>query len=217
MASYLWVRGQTWFFQLRPPSDLTSFLGPTPFIVRLPVQTRREASRCARHLAGLAERWFSVMRYRGFSRLRVHSDSGGDDSWTDQDYRESQAALRKRFLDTLLTEVQDLNREAAEREALSRDPEGDSAAELKSVAEKQKQIIANLMSGWNVFAKELLADYETLFADMQFNSHAFRSTTQELEELNENYKDDLHDWKQRVSKINARDPYRVIYRFEEAV
>jgi hypothetical protein len=110
------------------------------------------------------------MRYRGFSRLRVHSDSGGDDSWTDQDYPESQAALRKRFLDTLLTEVQDLNREAAEREALSRDPEGDSAAELKSVAEKQKQIIANLMSGWNVFAKELLADYETLFADMQFNT-----------------------------------------------
>ena len=49
------------------------------------------------------------------------------------------------------------------------------------------------MSGWNVFAKELPADYETLFADMQSNSHAFRSTTQELEELNENYKDDLHD------------------------
>jgi hypothetical protein len=78
MASYLWVRGQTWFFQLRPPSDLKPFLGSTPFRVRLLVQTRREASRCARHLAGLAERWFSEMRYRGFTKLRVHSDEGDE-------------------------------------------------------------------------------------------------------------------------------------------
>lgn len=71
MASYLWLRGQTWFFQLRPPKDLQLALGSTPFRVRLPVQSNRVASRYAGHLAGWAERWFLAMRYRGLTRLRI--------------------------------------------------------------------------------------------------------------------------------------------------
>ncbi|WP_409337817.1 DUF6538 domain-containing protein [Afipia sp. P52-10] len=72
MASCLWQRGATWFFQLRPPSDLQSALGAAPFRIRLPCQTRREASRFARHLAGVAERWLMMMmRYRGFAKMRV--------------------------------------------------------------------------------------------------------------------------------------------------
>jgi hypothetical protein len=104
MASYLWLRGQTWFFQLRPPSDLKPTLGSSPFRVRLPVQSNRVASRYARHLAGWAERWFSAMRYRGFARLRIHSVEG-DESWTEEDHRGSQAAIRRQVTDFLLAEV----------------------------------------------------------------------------------------------------------------
>jgi len=71
MASYLWQRGGTWFFQLRPPNDSRLLLGATPVRVRLPFRTHREAIRCARHLAGVAEQWLMMMRYRGFARMRV--------------------------------------------------------------------------------------------------------------------------------------------------
>jgi hypothetical protein len=74
MASYLWQCGGTWYFQLRSPIDSQLLLGATPIRVRLPFRTHREASRCARRLAGLAERWLTTMRYRGFKRLVVLGD-----------------------------------------------------------------------------------------------------------------------------------------------
>jgi integrase/DNA-binding transcriptional regulator YiaG len=203
MASYLWVRGQTWFFQLRPPSDLKPFLGSTPFRVRLLVQTRREASRCARHLAGLAERWFSEMRYRGLNKLRVHRDQGGDEAWTDQDHLESQAATRRQFMEVLLAEVQRINRKAEEWETLNRIKKTASPDDAEAASEKQNKIFDSVTESWNGFAKELLQDYDTVFADMQLRSFCLSRTAQKLDELNENYRDDFYDWKEKVSKISA--------------
>jgi hypothetical protein len=140
MASYLWIRGQTWFFQLRPPSDLKLILGSsTPFRVRLPVQTRREASRFARHLAGLAERWFTSMRDKGFSKLRVHTEQG-DDSWTDQDPRELQASIRQRFMETFLVEVQRINRETENWETFERIKTTAAPADRASIASEQNRL-----------------------------------------------------------------------------
>jgi len=203
MASYLWVRGQTWFFQLRPPSDLKPFLGSTPFRVRLLVQTRREASRCARHLAGLAERWFSEMRYRGLNKLRVHRDQGGDEAWTEQDHLESQAATRRKFMEVLLAEVQRINRKAEEWETLNRIKKTASPDDAEAVSEKQHKIFDSVTESWNGFAKELLQDYDAVFADMQLRSFRLSRTAQKLDELNENYRDDFYDWKEKVSKISA--------------
>lgn len=202
MASYLWVRGQTWFFQLRPPSDLKPFLGLTPFRVRLPVQTRREASRCARHLAGLAERWFSEMRYRGFAKLRVHADRG-DESWTDEDHLESQAAVRRRFVEFLVAEIQQINRKEEQWETLNRIKKNASPADVDAVVEKQEQIFESVTASWNSFARELVKDYEAVFADMQSRSHRLDTTAQKLDDLNENYRDDYYVWKDKVSKISA--------------
>ncbi|MDB5620368.1 tyrosine-type recombinase/integrase [Tardiphaga sp.] len=203
MASYLWLRGQTWFFQIRPPNDLKPMLGSSPFRVRLPVQSNRVASRYARHLAGWAERWFSLMRYRGFNRLRIHT-AEGDESWTEEEYRESQAAIRQRFTDFLLAEVQRINRDAIELEDIDRRMKSSESTEPSVVAEKQKHLFEKVHAGWNEFAKTLIEDYDNVFTDLQSNSRAFRSTKQDLEDLNENYKDDFHDWKDRVSQASAK-------------
>src|SRR5665647_2712544 len=109
MASYLWIRGRRAFFQIRPPSDLKPELGSTPFRIRLPAQPHREASRYARHLAGLAERWFSAMRYRGVRRLGLGAALAGDESWTESDFAEARVNVRKGFVNSLLAEVQVLN------------------------------------------------------------------------------------------------------------
>src|ERR1700676_3710209 len=194
MASYLWLRGQTWFFQLRPPSDLKPTLGSSPFRVRLPVQSNRVASRYARHLAGWAERWFSAMRYRGFSRLRIHSDDvDGDESWTEEDHRGVQAAMRRQFTDFLLAEVQRINRDAEQLEKFDDRKDSLNPAQLLATAEKQKQLFKDVHAGWNEFAKTLIEDYENVFADLQSQSRAFRSTSQDLEDLNENYRYDFYD------------------------
>jgi integrase len=202
MASYLWVRGQTWFFQLRPPSDLKPILGSTPFRVRLPVQTRREASRFARHLAGLAERWFSSMRYKGFSKLRVHVEYG-DESWTDQDHRELQASIRQRFMETFLAEVQRINRETEKWETFERIKATAAPADRETIANEQNRIFDHVTTKWNEFAKNLLEDYETVFSDMQSKSRALQETARKLDNLNESYRDDFYDWKDKVSKISA--------------
>jgi integrase len=205
MASYLWLRGQTWFFQLRPPSDLKPTLGSSPFRVRLPVQSNRVASRYARHLAGWAERWFSAMRYRGFGRMRfVASEAAGDESWTDQDYRESQASVRRQFTDFLLAEVRRINRDAEQLEKFDSRKDSSEPAELLAMAEKQKQLFENVHAGWNEFAKTLIEDYETVFTDLQSRSRAFRSTKQDLEYLNENYEDASFKWKERISQVSAK-------------
>ena len=77
-------------------------------------------------------------------------------------------------------------------------------AERSAVAEKQKQLFENVHAGWNEFAKTLIEDYERVFTDLQSNSRAFRSTKQDLEDLNENYRDDFYDWKERISQVSAK-------------
>jgi hypothetical protein len=159
MASYLWIRGRRAFFQIRPPSDLQPELGSTPFRVRLPAQTHREASRYARHLAGLAERWFSAMRYRGVRRLGLGAALAGDESWTESDFAEARVNVRKGFVNSLMAEVQELNRVAEQWETLSKFKVAD-ADEQQNVAKKQKEIFDRVTSGWNVFAKKFIEDYD---------------------------------------------------------
>jgi hypothetical protein len=204
MASYLWIRGRRAFFQIRPPSDLKPELGSTPFRVRLPAQTHREASRYARHLAGLAERWFSAMRYRGVRRLGLGAALAGDESWTESDFAEARVNVRKGFVNSLTAEVQELNRVAEQWETLSKFKVAD-ADEQQHVAKKQKEIFEQVTSGWNVFAKKFIEDYDQIFEDMLNSRH--RSDTvdlaQKLRGLNENYCDDSREWKDEIGQIKA--------------
>jgi integrase/DNA-binding transcriptional regulator YiaG len=204
MASYLWIRGRRAFFQIRPPSDLKPELGSTPFRIRLPAQTHREASRYARHLAGLAERWFSAMRYRGVRRLGLGAALAGDESWTESDFAEARVNVRKGFVNSLMAEVQELNRVAEQWETLSKFKVAD-ADEQQHVEKKQKEIFERVTSGWNVFAKKFIEDYDQIFEDMLNSRH--RSDTvdlaQKLRELNENYCDDSREWKEEIGQIKA--------------
>jgi hypothetical protein len=203
MATYLWCRGQTWFFQLKPPRDLQPVLGSTPFRVRLPVQHHREASRCARYLAGLAEQWLSAMRYRGVARLRLSSTQEGDESWTDKDFAEARTAARRRFVDALLAEVQNLNRVAEQWEAFNRSKPADQTDEA-DVANAQQRVFEQVTAGWNAFAKNLIEDYDQVFSDMQVRSSTAGDIIQKLEDLTESYAADSHDWKTEITAITAK-------------
>ena len=157
------------------------------------------------------------MRYRGVAKLKVHiderdgtwtdqdhcySDEGGE-TWTDQDYLESQAATRRQFMEVLLAEVQQINRKAEEWETLNRIKKTASSDDAEAASEKQNKIFNNVTESWNGFARELLQDYETVFADMQSKSHILRRTAKKLDDLNENYRDDFGNWKEKISKISA--------------
>jgi hypothetical protein len=107
MASYLWRRGPTWFFQLRPPRDLHHLFGVTPLRIRLTVGTFREASSFALHLAGKADKEFAAMRYAGLARLKIASEKPEPD-WTDDDIEYIRQTTRKAVLDTLTAEIAEL-------------------------------------------------------------------------------------------------------------
>jgi integrase/DNA-binding transcriptional regulator YiaG len=106
-------------------------------------------------------------------------------------------------MEVLLAEVQRINRKAEEWETLNRIKKTASPDDAVAVSEKQNKIFDNVTESWNGFAKELLEDYETVFADMQSKSYNLRTTAQKLDDLNENYRDDFYDWKEKVSKISA--------------
>ena len=112
MASYLWLRGQTWFFQLRPPSDLKT--NPRLDAIQgLPAQSNRVASPYTRHLAGWATGQSDGSQQCDIENLlayEIHSDAvKGDESWIEEDHRESQAAIRRRPLRLIQQDPPDLS------------------------------------------------------------------------------------------------------------
>lgn len=207
MASYLWQRGGTWFFQLRPPNDSRLLLGATPIRIRLPFRTHREAIRCARHLAGLAERWLMAMRYRGFARMRVaamRSSTVGEDPLSAEDVNSLQAEVRRKFVDTLVVEVEQLTKLSDEILSLEKARKNSSKADGKVIAEAQKALFERSMSGWNSFATEVIADFDTVFADMQRARESSNRLFEELDNLSEGYKHDSTEWKSRLQTIQQK-------------
>ncbi|MBR0860108.1 tyrosine-type recombinase/integrase [Bradyrhizobium liaoningense] len=206
MASYLWLRGAHWFFQLRPPRDLQSALGSTPIRIRLLCQTRREASRFARHLAGASERWFLSMRYRGFERLRIFAlRSNIEDSErheTPDQIKSLQAALRRKFTDALQAEVDALRQIAVEYDDVS--PERGSIANRRSAHRKKDELALRGFAGWQEFAQKTLADYEQVFQDLQSELEAKHRILDELQALAETYGDDSQQWKQKLTEITQK-------------
>lgn len=149
MASYLWLRGQTWFFQLRPPHDLHPLLGKTPFRIRLPVHAYREASRIARHLAGSAERRFAVMRYidGGIAVLRL-SNYDDEPDLTAEDRRSLEASLRKPFIESLTAEAQQICRTAEQFETYERIKTTAKPEDRERIAQKQRELSSpSMMDG----------------------------------------------------------------------
>jgi integrase/DNA-binding XRE family transcriptional regulator len=205
MASYLWLRGSRWYFQLRPPLDLQSALGSTPFRIRLPCQTHREASRFARHLAGASERWLSSMRYHGFQKLRVFAlRSDIEDSERDrppEQVKSLQAALRRRFTNALQAEVDGLNQIAREYEGLAPLAKSGSAVDRKAIQQKKDDLALEGFSGWQEFAQRTLTDYEKIFEDLQSELETKHRLIDELRGLTQEYADDSQEWKQRLTEI----------------
>lgn len=208
MASYLWLRGASWFFQLRPPRDLQSVLDSTPFRIRLPCQTRREASRFARHLAGASERWLLSMRYQGFQKLRVFAlRSDVEDSerdWQPEQVKSLQAALRRQFTNALQAEVDRLNQIAREYGTLAPLGISGSAADRKAVQQKKDDLAIGGFSGWQAFAQKTLADYGKIFEDLQSELEAKHRLMDELRRLTQDYSDDSQEWKQRLTEITQK-------------
>lgn len=199
MASYLWLRGQTWFFQLRPPRDLRSILGTTPFRIRLPVQTHREASRFARHLAGSAERWLTAMRYTNRGLALEFND---DPNWTEEDRRKVEAKLRRPFIEALLAEVQEISRAAEQFDVYEKIKQFATEQDKEQIAKKQQQIFSKINDDWVSFASSLMKDYEVVFSDAQRRATSIQRTSQELESLNDEYYDDSKKWKEKLTTIS---------------
>ncbi|WLA99883.1 tyrosine-type recombinase/integrase [Bradyrhizobium elkanii] len=208
MASYLWLRGAHWFFQLRPPRDLQSALGSTPIRIRLLCQTRREASRFARHLAGASERWFLSMRYRGFERLRIfalrNNIENSERHETPDQIKSLQAALRRKFTDALQAEVDALRQIAVEYDGVSSQEERGNSANRRAVQQKKNEIALRGFAGWQEFAQKTLADYEQLFRDLQSELEAKHRILDDLQALTENYGDDFQEWKQKLTNISQK-------------
>lgn len=208
MASYLWLRGSCWYFQLRPPLDLLAALGATPFRIRLPCQTRREASRFARHLAGASERWFLSMRYRGFQKLRVfalRSNIEDDErNETPDQIKSLQAVLRQRFTDALQAEVEALRQIALEYQGLSPLEESGSVANRRQIQQKKNELALRGFAGWQEFAQKTLADYDEVFRDLQSELEAKHRILDELQQLIEGSADDSQEWKQKLAEISKK-------------
>lgn len=202
MASYLWLRGQTWFFQLRPPHDLHHLLGMTPFRIRLPVHTHREASRIARHLAGSAERRFAVMRYidGGMAVLKL---SQYDDlpNLTPEERQSLEASLRRPFIEALTAEVQEICRTAEQFDTYEKIKRTASRDDKEAIASKQKELFDKVHSSWQRFATSVVEDYGAVFKDMQRYSASLSQTVDELNYLNEGHQEDFRTWKAKLAKI----------------
>lgn len=77
---HLWLRGNSWTFQIRIPADLADRFGHTPVRVALGPLGAREARRRARALGGHAEVAFAVARMSGRgSRKAQDKELNADD------------------------------------------------------------------------------------------------------------------------------------------
>jgi hypothetical protein len=178
-------------------------LGKTPIRIRLPVQAQREASRFARHLAGLAERWLMAMRYtdRGLARLAA-LDFNDDPEWIDEDRRRRWAFQRKRFIDALVAEVQEISRTAEQFEVYEKIRATATPEDRELIAGKQREVFDKVNSGWKSFASKLMEDYEAVFAGMQSSRTSLSRTTEQLSLLSESHYDDFLTWKAKLAEIS---------------
>jgi integrase len=173
MASYLWRRGPTWFFQLRPPHDLQHLLGATPLRIRLPARTSGEASSFARQLAGKADKEFAAMRYAGLTKLKIASEKPERD-WTDDDIEYIRQTTRKAVLDTLSAEIAELKSLNAQYQSLEKQKAGRAPEDQLQLAEAQKHVFANTVDAWARFAKLLAEEHSEAVSDLRTRSLTFR-------------------------------------------
>lgn len=186
MASYLWLRGGTWFFQLRPPKELQWVLGATPFRVRLPAQNRRQASRYARHLTGLAEQWMSVLRrYRAGARTMVLSARNAHGVEKDEDLLAIHKATRQRFQEGFLVEMERLKRLTEEFSTLDSLRAKASAVDRPAILESQRRLFEQSTSGWSTLAKLLVEDFDLLLSDLQNRIERAYQSDRFIMELND--------------------------------
>jgi hypothetical protein len=173
MASYLWRRGPTWFFQLRPPHDLQHLLGATPLRIRLPARTSGEAHWFARQLAGKADKEFTAMRYAGLTKLKIASEKP-EPGWTDDDIEDIRQTTRKAVLETLTAEIQELTSLNAQYQSLEQQKAGREADDQLRLAEAQKHVFANTVDAWRRFAKLLAEEHSEAVSDLRTRSLTFR-------------------------------------------
>jgi integrase/DNA-binding transcriptional regulator YiaG len=203
MASYLWLRGSCWYFQLKPPKDLQPVLGSTPIRIRLPCRNHREASRYARQLAGLAEQHMGAMRY---SEKNLRRESGIalikaamqkpeyrlsqaiEDRELDPDERKQEIAAihafeRARLIDFLKEKIGQLADLAAEHHALDKLMASAAPKDREALVQAQQVIARKSLRGWSEFATQWLEDFDALLKDYQSKRAQSMSLQRELDEL----------------------------------
>ncbi|ETR79060.1 hypothetical protein X566_10670 [Afipia sp. P52-10] len=60
------------------------------------------------------------------------------------------------------------------------------------------------MKGWNFFATEVIADFDTVFAGMQWAKESSHRLFEELDNLSESYKYDGIEWRSQLQTITAK-------------
>lgn len=169
MASYVWRRGPSWFFQLRLPRDLQHLLGATPLRIRLPARSWREASLFARHLVGKADKEFAAMRYAGLARLKITSDKA-DPAWTDEDIAQIAKSTRKAVLNTLAIEIQALKALNEQYQRLEQQKAGREPDDQLRLAKAQTSVFADTVDTWARFAKVLAEQHADAVSDLHIRS-----------------------------------------------
>ena len=196
MASYLWRRGPTWFFQLRPPHDLQHLLGATPLRIRLPARTSREASRFALSLAGKVDKEFAAMRYAGLAKLKIIAEKP-EPGLTAEDIEDIRQTTRKAVLNTLTAEIQELKSLNAQYQSLEQQKAGRAPEDQLRLAEAQKHVFANTVDAWVRFAKTLAKEHSEAVADLRTRSMTSRLVYDELSVAQE----DAYEFQQAATHL----------------
>lgn len=144
-----------------------------------------------------------AMRYtdRGLARLAA-LDFNDDPEWIDEDRRRRWAFQRKRFIDALVAEVQEISRTAEQFEVYEKIRATATPEDRELIAGKQREVFDKVNSGWKSFASKLMEDYEAVFADMQSSRTSLSRTTEQLSLLNESHYDDFLTWKAKLAEIS---------------
>jgi hypothetical protein len=100
---------------------------------------------------------------------RRTEDEYPEDPLTDDELKSRQAAVRRQFVDTLLAEVEQLNKLSNEFSSLEEARKSSSRKDEEAIVEAQRMLFERSMNGWNSFANETIADFDAVFADMQSN------------------------------------------------
>lgn len=181
MASWVLV-----VFPAQAPKDLQPILGATPIRFRLPCRSRREASRYARQLVGLAEQHMAAMRYseRTFdgnsaslsSELPFISRRIGSvrlsKTTTSIRMRENKRSRRVtppnvRLIDSPKERIGKLADLATEHRALDSLMEDVAQEDKEALAQSQQVIARKSLRGWSEFATQWLEDFDALLRNYQ--------------------------------------------------